>query len=83
MESLGAPMRKILVLMRAIFISGIPYDPVLKGCEKMRINCENHPLRNWLLTTLSRKNGGVEVLIKTKTLLSNAADPNRNFLRAV
>ena len=31
MESLGAPMRKILVLMRAILISGIPYDSALKG----------------------------------------------------
>jgi hypothetical protein len=32
MESLGALMRKILVLMRAILISGIPYDPALQGC---------------------------------------------------
>ncbi len=34
MESLGALMRKILVLMRAILISGIPYGPALKGCGK-------------------------------------------------
>jgi hypothetical protein len=34
MESLGAPMRKILVLMRAILISGIPYDLALKGYGK-------------------------------------------------
>jgi hypothetical protein len=44
MESLGALMRKILVLMRAILISGIPYDPALKGCGKMRINLRKTPL---------------------------------------
>jgi hypothetical protein len=31
----------------------------------------------------SRKDGGVEVSIKTETSLSNAANPNRNLLRAV
>jgi transposase len=39
MEALGALMRKLLVLMRAILISGQPYDPRNKTCGKL-----NHEL---------------------------------------
>ena len=37
MAALGAVMRKLLVLMRAILISGQPYDPLLKTCSHKAI----------------------------------------------
>ena len=33
--ALGAVMRKQLTVMRAILISGKPYDPAFKGCGKL------------------------------------------------
>ena len=32
--ALGAVMRKQLTVMRAILISGKPYDPTFRGCRK-------------------------------------------------
>jgi len=33
--ALGAVMRKQLTVMRAILISGKPYDPAFRGCEEL------------------------------------------------
>ena len=34
MVAIGAIMRKILVLMRAVVVSGLPFDPCGKPCGK-------------------------------------------------
>ena len=58
----------------AIFSGRQSRSPSVRRDELLAVNCFVVP---------PRKDGGAEVAIKTKTLLSNAANPNRKFLRAV